>query len=367
MPWYEPQGAERVAAEVALREGGGAGGGNGWLTGHGVPPSGDGMLPLDGINDPWRWSDTWSQWISPAYRVTWTAGDVVDLDASVEPLVGAELDLFIVDVTTLYPLAAVNNAPYGFTTGESTPAHLTGRENGHGSDGLQTHYAPSPTSAYTLVLGDADGVLIADGGSPITVTVPPHADVAFDLGTRIRVLQQDVNGATVAAGAGVTLVGDPGPTVNDGDSLHLDQTSLDVWALTVGPGLLPQPPSTYNGAMTATADGTGIAWLAQAERAWTVDTAVPQPGLDVRDYLGPLMVGELYVFPAADLGVDGNFYLDLDSGTVYHKLTGTWAAVGVLPPSAGGDTLPVIAADQEDGHTYRLIFTNGVPGTELIA
>lgn len=64
------------------------------------------------------------------------------------------------------------------------------------------------TTAYTLVLADAGGVVEMTNGSANTVTVPPNASVAFAVNTRIDVVQYGSGTTTIAAGAGVTLRGD---------------------------------------------------------------------------------------------------------------------------------------------------------------
>jgi hypothetical protein len=86
-----PTAALQVAAAVADSTGTGV-----WLSGHGAPPSGSGMLPLDGVNDPWRWSPGFDQWIGPAYTVHITEGDLPPyVMPSSDVIAGvAELDLY---------------------------------------------------------------------------------------------------------------------------------------------------------------------------------------------------------------------------------------------------------------------------------
>lgn len=64
--------ADEVRALGEVVWGGGVIGGI--ITGTGAPPSGSGLDPLDGVSDPWRWSDIWGGWVSPAYEVTWSGG-----------------------------------------------------------------------------------------------------------------------------------------------------------------------------------------------------------------------------------------------------------------------------------------------------
>ncbi len=188
----------------------GGGGPPQWLTGHGAPPSGDGMLPLDGINDPWRWWGYGGSWVAQAYEVTVTAGAVLDLSGVSLPAGTAEVDVYGTSATTLHDAAS---------------------------------------------------------------------DASFRL----------------LGNAYCTFGGPSG---------------------------------------TASSDGTGIAFIAQYETDYAGPTAVPDPTLAVADYLGAgFTIGAPYTFPAVDLGVDGDFYLDLDSHNVYAKTAGVWAVVGILPAS----------------------------------
>jgi hypothetical protein len=60
-------------------------------------------------------------------------------------------------------------------------------------------------TAYTAVLGDAEGYKVFTSGSAVTFTVPPNSSVAFDVGTRLYFEQQGAGAVTVAEGAGVTV------------------------------------------------------------------------------------------------------------------------------------------------------------------
>jgi hypothetical protein len=60
-------------------------------------------------------------------------------------------------------------------------------------------------TTYTLVLADAGKLITSDNASPVTITVPPNADVAFSIGTRIDVLSIGAGLTTLAEGSGVTI------------------------------------------------------------------------------------------------------------------------------------------------------------------
>ena len=60
-------------------------------------------------------------------------------------------------------------------------------------------------TSYTLVLGDANGLVDTDNGSAHTVTGPPNSSGAFPVGTQILVIQQGGGQTTIVAGSGVNL------------------------------------------------------------------------------------------------------------------------------------------------------------------
>jgi hypothetical protein len=60
-------------------------------------------------------------------------------------------------------------------------------------------------TTYTLVLADAHKLVTQSNASGITTTVPPNADVAFEIGDQVNLLQLGAGQVTVVAGSGVTL------------------------------------------------------------------------------------------------------------------------------------------------------------------
>lgn len=60
-------------------------------------------------------------------------------------------------------------------------------------------------TAYTLVIGDAGKVIEANNASANTVTVPPNSSVAFEVSTRIDVIQYGAGETSIVEGAGVTI------------------------------------------------------------------------------------------------------------------------------------------------------------------
>jgi len=61
-------------------------------------------------------------------------------------------------------------------------------------------------TAYTLVIGDEylEGVRMTNA-SANTLTIPPNADVALPVGTKVFITQGGAGSTTIAAGAGVTI------------------------------------------------------------------------------------------------------------------------------------------------------------------
>jgi hypothetical protein len=63
-------------------------------------------------------------------------------------------------------------------------------------------------TTYTLVLADAHKLVTQSNASAIATTVPPNADVAFEVGDQVNFLQLGAGTITLTAGLGVTLRSD---------------------------------------------------------------------------------------------------------------------------------------------------------------
>ena len=61
------------------------------------------------------------------------------------------------------------------------------------------------TSSRDLVIGDDRRLLQVNSASPVVLTIPPNADVAFPLYTRVHFLRYGAGSVTLAEGTGVTL------------------------------------------------------------------------------------------------------------------------------------------------------------------
>ncbi len=64
--------------------------------------------------------------------------------------------------------------------------------------------ANTQTDNYTLVLTDAIKAVEINSASNKTVTIPPHSDVAFPVGTTLEIYRRGAGTVTIAAGSGVT-------------------------------------------------------------------------------------------------------------------------------------------------------------------
>ena len=60
------------------------------------------------------------------------------------------------------------------------------------------------TASYTLVAGDAGGIVEMNDGSANNLTIPPNSSVAFATGTQIIIVQQGAGATTIVEGSGVT-------------------------------------------------------------------------------------------------------------------------------------------------------------------
>lgn len=127
-------------------------------------------------------------------------GFMTDLSDDTTPQLGGDLDINGQDIIS------VSNGDINITP------HGTGRSVVNGLSAPLLLNAQTGTS-YTFVLADACKLVTFENASPITVTVPANASVAYTIGTQINLYQK---------GAGkVTVVGDGGVTVNTSQTLSL--------------------------------------------------------------------------------------------------------------------------------------------------
>jgi len=92
-------------------------------------------------------------------------------------------------------------------------------------------------TTYTLVLGDAHGIVTMDNAGANTLTIPTNASVAFPTGTVIEVWQLGAGSTTIEADTGVTLNGVSAGGVALGAAYApatLRKIGTDAWLIAVG-------------------------------------------------------------------------------------------------------------------------------------
>lgn len=88
-------------------------------------------------------------------------------------------------------------------------------------------------TSYTLVLADAWKLKQTTNGSPVTVTVPPNASVAFPVGTQVHFEQNGAGALTLAPGSGVTVEGRVSETTaGQLAALTATKTATNRWLVT---------------------------------------------------------------------------------------------------------------------------------------
>jgi len=179
----------------------------------------------------------------------WTSLDYSSLPSNVLPLTGGAMTGAIttnstfdgVDIATrdavLTSTTTTANAALpkagGTLTGAvtGTDATFTGTATAGGINAPIHSVNTQTGTSYTLVLGDANGLVDTDNGSANTVTVPPNSSVAFPVGTQILIVQQGGGQTTIVAGSGVNLRAKGGLKLAGGSyaGATLVQRATDDW------------------------------------------------------------------------------------------------------------------------------------------
>lgn len=98
--------------------------------------------------------------------------------------------------------------------------------------------AHTQTGDYTLALGDANGQVLHNSGSPHTFTVPPNSSVAFAVGATVTLINAGGAGTlSVAQGSGVTIFynGTSGTrSIGAGGAIVLRKFDTNVWTVIGG-------------------------------------------------------------------------------------------------------------------------------------
>lgn len=89
-------------------------------------------------------------------------------------------------------------------------------------------------TTYTLILSDEGGLVTVSNASPITVTVPANATVAYGVGTVITILNVGSSLATVAGASGVTITPSTGTSLAGNESAALIKIDTNTWQFVRG-------------------------------------------------------------------------------------------------------------------------------------
>lgn len=102
-----------------------------------------------------------------------------------------------------------------------------GLEFGDGGGGASLTIGATRTADFTLALGDANTLIPIDSPDPVTVTVPPDADVAFPNATQISFVQL---GAGAVALTGLDPVAGAALTARaQGSTISIYKRAADAW------------------------------------------------------------------------------------------------------------------------------------------
>jgi hypothetical protein len=152
-------------------------------------------------------------------------GNNTGVSASPSALSGSQvtalLDTFSSGAKGLAPASGGGTSNFLRADGTWAPPALTG--------GVTSQTGTS----YTTVLGDANSYIRFTNASPVTVTIPANAAVAYPVGTELTFEQ---------AGAGALTIAGPGVTLNSRGSdltaagqfsvLMVKKTATDTWTVT---------------------------------------------------------------------------------------------------------------------------------------
>lgn len=94
---------------------------------------------------------------------------------------------------------------YGLRWNAGTQKWYSAPIDGGGSGGSPNIQINEQTASYTLVFDDRGKYIRMNVAGVNTVTVPTHADVAFDIGTQIVIRQAGLGKTTIAAAMGVGI------------------------------------------------------------------------------------------------------------------------------------------------------------------
>ena len=87
------------------------------------------------------------------------------------------------------------------------------------------------TSAYTLVLSDANNIIMLNNSMTGDLIIPTNSSVAFPIGTVIKIISRAVSGGIDISGSGVTIRTSIGTGFSQFDVRHITKMFTDTWSI----------------------------------------------------------------------------------------------------------------------------------------
>jgi hypothetical protein len=122
----------------------------------------------------------------------------------------------------------------GASAGDVLTADGDGSSAWEPPTGAQVLIRAATGTTDTLLLTDANNIVEYTNASPVVATVPPAADVAWELGTIISLYASGAGGLTIAAGSGVTIRNNSGAITQYGE-VSLRYRGANEWVRVGGP------------------------------------------------------------------------------------------------------------------------------------
>lgn len=169
-------------------------------------------------------------------KVIIAGGDLANPLLDIDPIGG------LLTITSDMLSAAVIEESLGYTPVDPAHAAFTSNVRLGGTltalnandAGFRAWQRTIKNADYTFEINDSQGLFVHDDTSTVAWTIPPHSDVAFPDGTRIKFANINTGVVTLTRGAGVTLrISGSGtsadPALAEWGSGELTQLEQDIW------------------------------------------------------------------------------------------------------------------------------------------
>lgn len=236
------------AADVAARfDGIGTGlDGRTILSGAGAPASGSGLDPLDGVNDPWRWSPFLVGWVVAAYECSWSDGDAIPYVTAVDRGAADQFDVYISTAFATLPEATAGDVvtKSSGTAFDGSPTDTTLTGTGSGAVIVVQYEAGFAHSTVPEPTFDPTGALVVGPlviGAPITFPdVQTGVDGDFYIDTTAHTLYGPKAGTWPSP---VSLIGPQGDPGADGLPILTSPDSTQWRVIVDDAGVLSTEPA----------------------------------------------------------------------------------------------------------------------------